>query len=128
MRTKGVSLVELLITAGILVFVLCGLLVLFNNCIFLNKTNRNLTVAMSHAQYVMESVKNTPSDQITTNIDAGVWDWNTDPQFTSNNLIRLTNEAIITNYVPASNPLEVWVDVTWDDPRPMSTGLRTLFN
>ena len=129
MQTKGFTLIELFVAVGILVFVLCGLLVLFNNCVFLNRTNRNLTIAMSHAQYVMEDIKNTPSDQIAANIDAGVWNWNTDLQFTNNNLIRLTNEAIITTYVLASNPLQVSVVVTWDDPRPgLQTDLRSLFN
>ena len=133
MRSKGLSLVELLISAAILAFVLCGFLVLFNNCIFLNRSDRNLTTAMSHAQYVMEDIKNTPFAQIEdaiTNHNGGPlgWDYLTAPDIAAQGLNPLPNEAINTNCDPVSNPLEVWVDVIWDDPRPMNTGLRTLFN
>lgn len=56
---KGFTLPELLLAAAILVFMLAGLLLLFINCIILNETNRNFTLAYSAIQTKMEEIKNT---------------------------------------------------------------------
>lgn len=63
---SGFTLSELLLAAAILVFVLAGLLVLFLNCLILNETNRNFTLAYSAIQAKMEEIKNTPF----SNLDA----------------------------------------------------------
>ena len=125
---KGFTLPELLLAAAILAFVLCGLLVLFINCVFLNEANRNSTVALSHAQYVMEDIKNTDFYSIKTKIDNGDWDWAT-PGITARGLNPLPNESIDTSHGSTDNPLEVAVTVTWQDrrQRQRQAGLRTLF-
>lgn len=58
LRTRaGFTLAELMIAAGILAFVLAGLLVVFINCILLNELNRNLSLAYNAVQAEMEQIK-----------------------------------------------------------------------
>ena len=125
--SKGLTLSELLLAVAILVFVLCGLLVLFINCLFLNEANRNLSLSISHAQYVMEEIKNTYFSEIKANIDNGDWDL-ASADITANGLTALTNEAIDTSHGLNDNPLEVVVNVQWEDrlQRPRQAELRTL--
>lgn len=56
---KGFTLAELLLAAAILAFALSSLLLVFINCIILNESSRNLTVAYSALQARMEEIKNT---------------------------------------------------------------------
>lgn len=123
---KGFTLPELLLAAAILVFVLAGLLLLFINCIFLNQANRNLTIATSHAQYVLEDVKHTSFDDISTDINNGVWDWDA-TDITNAGLTALTGESIDTQ-VSGVDPIGVSVTVSWNDRglRARNIELRTL--
>jgi len=127
---RGFTLSELLLAAAILAFVLAGLLALFLNCVVLNDANRNLTVATTHAQYIMEQIKGTDFAQLETNINSGNWDLNTSQiQSTPYNLNALNNETINTNVgIGTTNPLEISVIVQWNDRggRPRSVGLNTL--
>jgi len=115
-KTKGLTLAELLLTAAIMAFVLCGLLILFVNCSFLNDANRNLVVAMTHIQYILEDIRNTDFTGLESTITTGSWDWN-EGDIVSNNLISLPNEYIDTNVFQSGNPLGVSVMVTWQDRR-----------
>lgn len=54
---RGFTLVELMITAGILTIVLSGLLATFVSCILMNESNNNLVIAVNDAQYVLEEIK-----------------------------------------------------------------------
>jgi type II secretory pathway pseudopilin PulG len=130
------TLSELLLAAAILVFVLAGLLALFLNCLILNEANRNLTVATSHAQYIMEEIKdaaNTDFTQLESRINNGDWDLNASQiQAAPYNLTALSNESINTNVTrkDENNPnlLIISVIVQWNDrgQRPRSAQLDTL--
>ena len=121
------TLAELLIAAGILVFALCGLLVLFVSCSFMNEANRNLTLAVSHAQYIMEEIKDAYFSEIKIRIDDGDWDLSA-ADIATKGLSALSNESIDTSYASDDNPLEITVDVQWQDrrQRQRQTELRTL--
>lgn len=110
---KGLTLTELLLAAAILVFVLSGILALFMNCIILNESNRNLTHATSHAQYVMEGIKHTSFADIAGDIASGLWNWNA-AAVAANGLTALDSENIVTT-ASGANPLQVTVTVTWND-------------
>ena len=56
---KAFSLIELLLAVAILSFALTSVLLLFVNCIILNKTNRSITCAYNSLQAKMEEIKNT---------------------------------------------------------------------
>lgn len=128
----GFTLSELLLAAAILVFALAGLLALFVNCLVLNEANRNLTVASTHAQYIMEEIKDAADadlSQLESRINNGDWDFNSSQiQSAPYNLIALTNENIDTNVTGSGNPLGISVIVQWNDRggRPRSTELDTL--
>jgi hypothetical protein len=57
---------EFLVAAGILAFVLCGLLLLFVNCVLINELNRNFTLCYNAIQAKMEEIKNTGFDNLFT--------------------------------------------------------------
>jgi type II secretory pathway pseudopilin PulG len=63
---RGLTLAELLLASAILAFALVGLLALFVNCLFLNETNRNLTLAYSAIQAKMEELKNVSFTDLNT--------------------------------------------------------------
>ena len=129
----GFTLSELLLASGIMAFVLVGLLQLFITCIFLNESNRNLSVATAHGQYVLEEMKNTNFTNFknsSPNADT-YWDWNS-AAINSNGLGALNSEAIATDaaWVDAGtkNRLDIAVTVSWKDfgLRERSLVLRTL--
>lgn len=126
------TLSELLLAAAILVFVLSGLLALFLNCLILNEANRNLTMATSHAQYIMEKIKDaadTDFTQLESRINNGDWDLNTSQiQAAPYNLTALSNESINTNVTQGGNPLGISLIVQWNDrgQRPRNARLDTL--
>jgi len=106
---KGLTLAEVLLGMVILVFAFVAVLALFANCIILNESNRNLTIAVSHAQFVMEEIKDTPYSIISS----GDWDWDT-AQIGTEGLNALTNESITTTIIETTR-LDVVVKAEWDD-------------
>ena len=111
---KGLTLTELILAMAILAFALCGLLNLYVNCILLNETNRNLTLALCHAQYIMEEIRNSDFSGLEYDIINGRWDWNKD-DILFNNLAFLRDESIDTNIFQSGIPLGVSVQVNWRD-------------
>ncbi|MCX5706280.1 MAG: type II secretion system protein [Candidatus Omnitrophica bacterium] len=116
LSNKGFALPELLLAVAILAFALSGLLLLFINCAFLNEANRNLSIASSHTQFVMEDIREAAStgfSSLKANINAGNWDWNS-TAINTHGLTALTNEAIDAQ-ASGTEPLDVIVTVTWKD-------------
>ncbi len=132
---RGFTLSELLLAAAILAFVLAGLLALFANCLILNEANRNLTVATSHAQYIMEEIRDSGDadfTQLESKINNHDWDLNASQiQSAPYNLTALSNESIDTNVTRKDNNpnlLIVSLIVHWNDrgQRQRSVELDTL--
>ncbi len=71
LNQQGVSLVEILICAGILVMVLAGMFRLFIYSTELNDMSRNVTIATSEAQGKMEEIRNHDFNLITTDFVSG---------------------------------------------------------
>lgn len=120
----GFTLAELLLAAAILAFALVSLLALFINCIFLNDTNRNLSIAIGHAQYAMEEIKNTAFGSIIASYNGTCWNSAT---IESRGLIALTNESVCFQ-ITGTTLLDAVVTVNWRDRglRDRSTTLETL--
>lgn len=135
----GFTLLELLLALGILAVVLTGLLAFFVNLLFLNEGNRNLTTAITHAQFIMEEIREAATTDFLNlenriNPPTSEWNLSTDAEFSARNLTRLNSETIVTSFVanpppPPRNPLEVVVTVFWRDRglRDRQLELRTLF-
>lgn len=118
---RSFTLAELLLACAILAFVLTGLLSLFINCSILNETNRNLSIATSHAQYIMEEIKAAGFTGLEAKIESNNgtpagWDLNT-AQIGSApyNLMPLDTEAINTSVFQSGDPLGVSVRVNYRD-------------
>jgi len=107
LSAKAFTLVELLLASAILALVISGLLLVFLSCIFLNEANRNLTAAITHAQFAMEEVKNTAFGSIASES----WD---NATISAKGLLPLGNESISIN-VTGSTTLDVNVTVSWQD-------------
>ena len=123
----GFTLPELLLTAAILAYCVSIVLMCFINTSALNQQSRNLTTATTHAEFVMENIKNAAFSGIAASITAGTWTWNT-ATVTANGLTALNSESIVTTSSGA-NPLDVSVTVTWNDlqGRVRTKVLRSLF-
>ena len=116
----GFTLSELLLAAGIMAFVLVGLLQLFISCIFLNEANRNLSIASVHGQYILEEMKNTNF----TNFKNGSVNANTNWDLNSatvnlKGLGALNTELINTDAAwvneATKDCLDITVTVSWKD-------------
>ncbi|UCC95309.1 MAG: prepilin-type N-terminal cleavage/methylation domain-containing protein [Candidatus Omnitrophota bacterium] len=135
MKKKGFTLSELLLAVAILAFALTSLLAEFFACFLLNEANRNLTTAVTHAQFVMEDIRDeNVLATIRNNIDTGLWDWDTDLEFTNNGLERLSGEAIdaccyntgngtCETNCPGLDLLPIRVRVDWQDRGPRNRNI-----
>jgi prepilin-type N-terminal cleavage/methylation domain-containing protein len=117
---KGFTLAELLLAAAILAFVLSSLLLVFINCIILNESSRNLTVAVSHAEFALEEIKH----QDFSSIASSTWDTST---IVSKGLIPLNSESLVITATGMS-PKNINATVNWRDRavRNRSATLKTL--
>ena len=113
---RGLTLSELLLATAILAFVLCGLLALFISYSFLIESNRNLTSAIRHAQYIMEEIRDSNFTNLESNINTGTWDLSAaEIESAPHSMTALINEAIDTQVSQSGNPLGVRVRVDWND-------------
>lgn len=112
-NNKSFTLAELLISAIIMAVAFIMILEVYANCSSLEEAGRNLIVATSHANFVMEDIRNTSFSSISTNISSGYWNWNS-TNITSAQLTPLNNESITTQS-SGTNLLDVTVTVTWRD-------------
>lgn len=124
---KSLTLSELLLAAVILVVALSAILIEFIACGFLNDSSRNTTRAITHAQQVMEEIKNETFANVKTEINNGDWDWNT-TTINSEGLTALKNEAIDTR-VSGTTLLTISTTVSWEDRngRGRTVSLETLW-
>lgn len=123
----GFTLVELLITVAILAFSIAGILACYTTSSRMAESSRNLTMATSHASYVLEDIRNTLFANVATNIASGYWNL-TSTQLNSRLLGPLNNESVTTTNLGGTNPIDVQVVVSWNDAqgRAKTLTLRTL--
>ena len=109
-REAAFTLIELMIGASILAFVLTALLLAITNYSRFSKMARDITVACDHAEYVLEEIKNSPI----SNITATNWrQWARDQNLTG--LDFGANLETINVTTSGTNPLLVNLRVSWDD-------------
>jgi type II secretory pathway pseudopilin PulG len=98
---KGLSLLELMVTVGILAIVISGLLLTLVSCILLNQSNSNLVIAANDAQYALEQIKNLDYNDID----------DYDPPAFNN----LQNEDIIFTHNIGTEIATITINVTWTE-------------
>mgnify|MGYP001573714275 CR=1 FL=1 len=125
---QGFTLPELLMTAAIMGYALSCVLVAFVGCVTLNAISRDLTTASTHAEYIMESIRNTSFASISTSISSGTWSWTT-ANITSQGLTAMRNESTAVS-VSGTTLLDVTVTISWTDVpgRSRTKTLRTLIS
>ncbi|MFZ5800941.1 MAG: type IV pilus modification PilV family protein [Candidatus Omnitrophota bacterium] len=128
LSNRGMNLLELIITVTVLIITLSGIILLFVTGSLLSESSRNLTIAISHAQIVMEDIADTPFSQVKIKINLGWWDRSA-PIIGFPGLPILNNESIDTQLISGTDLLDVKVIVTWRNRngRQASTSLETLF-
>jgi type II secretory pathway pseudopilin PulG len=109
--SSGLTFVEIIVTVAILSFALTTLLKFFVDSMNLNALSRDVTLAVSHAQYVLEDIRSS-SGVIKDQIDSGVWDLDTDGEFNGRSLLRIKNETIDVSHDGAT-PLTITTVITW---------------
>lgn|GEM_PF-1914144 len=119
---KGFTLPELLIAVMILAFVIAGILQVFITCALLDRANRNKSIAMAHAEFVMEDIMEYARVNELSTIDLNSWNWNS---ATIGNRLGcpspyaypciLNSETIVAAATGSSNPLGVIITVSWKD-------------
>jgi len=119
---SGVTLAEMMVAACILLLMCSMMYLLFANCVILNQLNRERSLAMTHAEYVLEEIKNENFTNLENRINGvspwtAEWDWDT-TEIGTEGLSALNGEAIDTNEVGA-NPglLDIVVNVSWVNRR-----------
>ena len=99
----GFTLLELMITAGIMVVAITGLLSAFISASFLNQACRNKVIAVNDAQYVLEKLINVTYSDLTTHTEDDFADLN------------LNNEIVSVGVSEASGIKTATVYVNWTD-------------
>jgi prepilin-type N-terminal cleavage/methylation domain-containing protein len=117
-NAKGFTLPELLLAASILAFALSSILLAFISCFFLNEMNRNLSLATTHGEFVLEEVKNTNFSTVKNCVginSTACWDWGIS-KIRNETSTSLPNESVDTTVTEhLSNLLDVAVVVSWKD-------------
>ena len=106
-KNKGFSLIEVIVTVGILVIVLTSLLGLFIYCSTLAEASGNMTLAIREAQGKLDEIRDHSYSLITTDYGAGGTPGNIF------NLNQLNGKGVI--YFESPNPelLQIKVVVSW---------------
>jgi prepilin-type N-terminal cleavage/methylation domain-containing protein len=104
---NGFTLLELLLAASIMSVALSGMLAMFVNSIALEEAARNMTVAASHVQFVLEDMKNSTFSTLATDIGDGDWNWDA-TEISGQGLTPLNTESISAQ-VSGSSLLEITV-------------------
>jgi prepilin-type N-terminal cleavage/methylation domain-containing protein len=126
MNKKGFTLPELLIAAAIFAIAMAGILQMFISSAFLDQANRNKSIAVTHAEFVMEDImeymRSGSGDLalLRTRIDLKDWTWD-------NTTIGQKLGCAVYPCVLDSESITVnWRDRAQTNIRPLS--LRTLIS
>ncbi len=125
---KAFTLPEILLAAMILGFCVSVILISYINSLNLNDSSRNLTIASSHAEFILEEIRNQPLDDVRRQIEAGEWFFN-ERRIAEKMLQPLKNELIRVEG-SVEDPLKIKVTVTWKDKnsRERDYALKTIIS
>jgi Tfp pilus assembly protein PilV len=93
------TLLELMVTAGILVVAITGLLSAFVSSFLLNVANNNKSIAATDAQFLLESLQSSPYSELISH--------------TNTSFSNLPDETIYVTVTTGSETRNIEVNVTW---------------
>jgi Tfp pilus assembly protein PilV len=99
----GFTLMELMITAAILIIAITGLLAAFISAAMLSQANHNKVIAVNDAQYVLEKLRDMTYNDLSSH---------TETDFTN---LNLDNELMNVVVSEASGVKTLIVNVTWTE-------------
>ena len=103
----GFTLIELLVAAYILLVGICGILSLFTNSMMSTQSAWDITVATTHAQYILEEMQNKNTLQDILDVDWNAW-------AQEQKLNTLPDETFEITYNDlTADPLEIQVIDKW---------------
>lgn len=119
-----------MLAAAIFAFAMSALLLLFVNASFLDRSNRNLSTAASHAETAMEYLKSISFSTLRSNLCPSAT-WDLSPTLLVAPISPLISETItaVSNDCGTSNLLDITVTVSWKDKTESQTKtlpLRTI--
>ena len=114
-RKNGFSLIELMISAAILVAAVLPIFMLFYYYLVAMEISRNTTIAVSDAAFILESMRST--DPVVIADVVALYPQATDFTGRIGSVpTKLTDEVVTVAYQdPDADPLVVTVTVTWKD-------------
>ncbi len=116
-----------MIGASVLIVALAGLIAAYMGCFILNESARNLSIAINHAQIVMEEIRDV---NILSNIVVEDWTgWSATDVPDGGGCNTLNNETISVTYPSGTgaDPLEILLTLNWTEKnRQRSVQLVTL--
>lgn len=98
---RGFTLLELMVTVGLLVFVIAGIYSSFVGAVLLNNANANLVQAANDAQYVLEQLKGVSFSQLSS--------------YTAPAFANLENENVTVQKNIGYRIAEVVANVSWTE-------------
>lgn len=114
MNKKAFSLLEVVFAVVILGVAISALIAVFFSSSVVTSNSRQLTNALSHAQYVMEEIRAYNGQDLESKINSGDWDWQ-GTDITARGLTSLPQEAIDTQVSLLNDLYTINVTVTWQD-------------
>lgn len=118
-KNRGITLVEVLIAITIVAFAAVAIIQVYISSISLSEINKEEAVAVEHLTNIMEAIKCTPFNSITTDFPDGFPDGPASNEYSAlTGDYALAGEQIVVSYVdPASDPLEIIASLSWQDKR-----------
>ncbi|MFH1691193.1 MAG: hypothetical protein ABIC68_01275 [Candidatus Omnitrophota bacterium] len=116
---KGTTLVEILVAVLVFSLALGALLNTLSVIVDLIDTSRDKATAITHLKNVMERIRATPFDYLTTRFPNGTVNGPAgNPYVNITGNFSLTNEQVVITYAdPNSDPLEIVSSLSWQNTK-----------
>ena len=117
-REDGLTLPEIIVSAGIMTAVTASVILFFVNAVRLTEANRNMTTVTSHVNFILEDMRSQTFSGLNALCAGGQWTLDTNSDFATLNMTQLPNEVLNTTCSTATygaGLVDVTINATWSD-------------